>query len=152
MGLYPARARCCSRVSASMNASPSRRRAPRLRSAIGARLGLRGNPLGDVRTELVSGNADLLERVSVTNRDRAVLRRLTIDRDAERRAHLILPTIPPADRATVVVEHRERAAEIISDAVRHLGHAVLLHEREYARLDRRDGRREPQDRAALALA
>ena len=65
-------------------------------------------PLRDDRARRWSArDALLLQRVAVAHRHRAVLHRLAVDRDAERRADLVLPAIAPADRARLVVEHRE---------------------------------------------
>src|SRR5262245_23580607 len=46
--------------------------------------------LADVGLQLIGRDANLLQRVAITNRHRSVLRRLTIDRDAERRADFVL--------------------------------------------------------------
>src|SRR5690242_19109493 len=74
----------------------------------------------------------LLQCVAVTNRDRLVLRRLAVHRDAEGRADLVLPAIAAADGAGFVVEHRELLAQLVGELVCELGHAVLLHERKDA--------------------
>src|SRR2546430_8844071 len=54
--------------------------------------------------ELVGRDANLLECVPVAHRHGAVLRGLTADGDAERRAGLVLAAIAATDRAAVVVE------------------------------------------------
>src|SRR5438309_409917 len=89
-----------------------------------------------VRGELAGGDADLLQRVAITHGDRLVLCGLAVHSDAEGRSRLVLAAIAPADRAAVVVEHVEGAAQIVVDAARHLRHAVLVHQREYRRLER----------------
>src|SRR5690242_1858883 len=52
--------------------------------------------------DLVERDPLLLHRVAVTNGDRVVLQRVEVDGDAVRRADLVLPPVPPADRAGVV--------------------------------------------------
>src|SRR6266699_2184435 len=51
----------------------------------------------DVAHELGRGDAHLLQRIAVADRDRLILRRLAVDRDAEGSAGLILAAIAPAD-------------------------------------------------------
>src|SRR5437016_13632814 len=60
--------------------------------------------LREVFGQLVGGEANLFQRVPVTHRHGAVLRGLTVDSDAERRAGLVLAAIAATDRAAVVVE------------------------------------------------
>src|ERR1041385_2681562 len=54
--------------------------------------------------EPVGGEANLFEGVPIPHRHGTVLRGLTIDRDAVRRAGLVLAAIAAPDRAAVVVE------------------------------------------------
>src|SRR3989475_5958074 len=54
--------------------------------------------------QAVGSHPDLLQRIPVPHRDRAVLRGLAVDRDAERRSGLVLAAVAAADRAAVVVE------------------------------------------------
>src|SRR5438034_11841239 len=49
--------------------------------------------------ELVGRDANLLECVPIAHRHGAVLRGLTVDRDAERRAGLVLAAIAATDRS-----------------------------------------------------
>src|SRR6267154_1407284 len=105
----------------------------------------------DVAHELGRGEAHLLQRIAVADRDRLILRRLAVDRDTEGRAGLILAAIAPADRAAVVVEHVEVAAQVVEDLTGELRHAVLVHEREDGRFERRQRGRELQHDALLAL-
>src|SRR6185436_9537062 len=90
------------------------------------------------------------ERVAIADRDGLVLRGLAIDRDAERRAGLVLTTVTAADRSAVVVEHIEVLAQIVVNLVRELRHAVLVDEREDGRLERRDRRLEFENDARFA--
>src|SRR5215208_6398968 len=80
------------------------------------------NPLRDHLLHLRGGNALLLQGVAVADRDRTVLHRLTVDRDAEGRADLVLPSVAPADRAGLVVEHRQGAPQSLGELVGELRH------------------------------
>src|SRR6266702_812280 len=100
------------RSSGSRRSRRSRRGTRAARRARGARPspGSRRNalPLELVRQiphEPLRRDAVLLERVAVTNGDRAVLGGLAVDRDAERSAGLVLAPVAAADRAAVVVEN-----------------------------------------------
>src|SRR5690606_19314443 len=76
--------------------------------------------------QVVRANALLLERVAVPNGHRAILHRLPVDRDAPRRARLVLPAVAPADRARIVVERRNsRGAQCAVQFIAELGHAIL---------------------------
>src|SRR5436190_22223885 len=91
-----------------MNACPSWRRRSIERLAV-AVIDARHDPLGDP----VRGDAVLLERVAVTDRDSRILRRLSVNGDTVRSSDLILATVASADRAGLVVEHRESSAQIV---------------------------------------
>ena len=56
---------------------------------------------------IVGLHAPLFERIAVADRHGAVGERLAVDRDAERRADLVLTAIAAADRALLVVEDVE---------------------------------------------
>src|SRR6266581_9389428 len=60
--------------------------------------------LREVSGQLVGREANLFQRVPVAHRHGAVLRGLTVDGDAERRAGLVLAAVAATDRAAVVVE------------------------------------------------
>src|SRR5437667_11947461 len=81
--------------------------------------------------ELVGRDANLLECVPIAHRHGAVLRGLTVDRDAERRAGLVLAAIAATDRAAVVVEGVVVLPQIVEDAARQPGHPILVHQRKH---------------------
>ena len=109
------------------------------------------HPLADEIRHLVHRHPLLLHRVPVPDRHRPARDRLPVHRDAERRARLVHPAVAPADGAAVVVEGRESALEVVVERGGQLGHPVLLHQREDARLDRRHGRVEAQHHPGLPL-
>src|SRR3954467_6643944 len=120
-GLWPATARYCSRRSASMNASPSRRSSASVRSAMCVRPLLVGSDtLGDVAAEMVGGHADLLKCIAITDRHGTVLCGLPVDRDTERCSNLVLPAVAPSDRTAIIVEDRECAPQVVRDLLGHL--------------------------------
>src|SRR5262245_49960824 len=53
--------------------------------------------------ELADADARLRAAVALANRDAAGAQRVAVDGDAERRTGLVLPTIPSADSALLVV-------------------------------------------------
>ena len=61
-------------------------------------------PLLDFFYARFDGKADLLERVTVANRDRLVVERLAVDCNAVGRANFVLAAIAAADRPFFVVE------------------------------------------------
>ena len=71
------------------------------------------------------GNALLRQRVAVAQRHRAVLDALVVDRQAERRADLVLAAVALADRAALVVLGLHRRAQRAVDLARELRLAVL---------------------------
>src|SRR5579872_1126967 len=79
---------------------PTRRwsRSSRRPSAISAA----GEALGQVCVDLVQADPLLAHAVPVPDGDRVVVERVEVHRDAERRADLVLPPVPAADRAGVV--------------------------------------------------
>src|SRR5438309_2236085 len=87
--------------------------------------------LREVFGQPVGGEANLFQRVPVAHCHGAVLRGLTVDGDAERRAGLVLAAIAATDRAAVVVERVVVLPQIVEDAARQLGHPVLVHQREH---------------------
>src|SRR5438034_4293803 len=68
--------------------------------------------------ELVGRDANLLECVPIAHRHGAVLRGLTVDRDAERRACLVLAAIAATGRAAVGVERAVLLPQIVEAAAR----------------------------------
>src|SRR5215211_849546 len=100
---------------------------------------------------VIEANALLPHRVTVADGDRALGGGLAVHRDAERRAGLVHPTIPPSDGAAVVIKRGNVALEIVVEGGGQLGHAVLLDQREDPGLDRCHGRMEAQNHAGLAL-
>src|SRR5690606_33634403 len=101
------------------------------------------HPLPHVVHDPPRVHALLRQRVPVPHGHRPIFERLAVDRDRERRPRLVLPPVAPPDRAAVVEERREpRRPQRLMDPLRHLRHAVLLHEREHRRLDRRQAWRE----------
>ncbi len=133
---------------------PSARAVPSRRAAsLGCATGVHA-PL-DLLGEALDRQALLRERVALAQRHRPVLEALVVDGQAERRADLVLAAVALADRAAVVVldhAHARTAAQRAVDLARELGLAVLAHERQDRRLDRRQARVQSQDRAQLALA
>ncbi len=87
----------------------------------------------------------MIERVTVTNRHRAVLERLAIDRDAEGRAYFILAAITAPDRAFLVIKRRHVRLERFINLAGDFGHAVFFHQGEDGRLDRSQPRMELQE-------
>src|SRR5947207_13935613 len=90
-----------------MNASPSRR-SRSMESEVVFSIVIspsRRDSFADDATNLVGRDAFLLQCVTVANRDCAVLHRLAIDRDAERRSDLVLPPVTAADRPPFLVEY-----------------------------------------------
>src|SRR5918911_1628833 len=85
---------------------------------------LHGQPARQELREAVDRDALLLERVAVAQRDGAVLDRLVVDRDRERRADLVLAPVAPADRTAVVVLGLDVAAHVLVDGARELRVAV----------------------------
>src|SRR3954468_4417071 len=108
--------------------------------------------LGDHAAHSIRGDALLLQRVTVADRHRSILHRLAIDRDAERRTDFVLPAVPSADRARLVIEDREAGAQLLCELLRELRHAVLLHEWKDSRFDGCQRGREAQHSASLLLS
>src|SRR5262245_26415601 len=96
-----------------------------------------GDPLLQEGPDLGDRDALLLPRVSVSNRHALVPERLTVDREAVRRAGLVHPRVALADRLLHVELGDEPVAYLMIELLGGLGHAVLVHEREDPRLDRR---------------
>src|SRR4051812_16580356 len=91
---------------------------------------VRVQPALELGTELGDGDARLVERVAVAQRDRLVLERLVVDRDAARRADLVLAPVALADRAAGVELGGHQLAQVLVDPARELGLAVLVHQRQ----------------------
>src|SRR5690349_15698223 len=138
-----------------MNVSPSRRRRS-MESEVEFNTVIsppsRRESLGDHVAHCVGRDALLLERVAIPNRDRPILHRLPIDRNAIRRADLILTPVAPADRARLVVKHRKGAPQLFRQLLRKLRHSILLHEWENSGLDRRKRWSKTEHCPALLLA
>src|SRR5262245_26675631 len=112
----------------------------------------RAETLSDDRLHAFGGNPVLLQRVAIAYCHRSILHRLTIHGDAEWRADFVLAAIASADCARLVVEHWERLAQILRQLLGKLGHAVFLHQRKHAGLDRSERGREAEHRAAFGFA
>ena len=97
-------------------------------------------------------HAPLPQRIAVAERHGPVGERLAVDRDAIRRAGLVLAAIAAADGPFLVVEHVEVLFQFAINLLRHLRHAVLLHQRKHGRLDRREPRMKLHHHALLRLA
>src|SRR6266550_2151905 len=106
----------------------------------------------DVATNLVGRDAFLLQCVTVANRDCAVLHRLAIDRDAERRSDLVLPTVTAADRPRFVVEYWKGTSQLFRQLFGELWHTIFLDQGKDSSLYRRQRRRETEYRSAFLLA
>ena len=102
------------------------------------------------RDQLVGRHAVLRERVALAQRDGAVLDRLVVDRDGERRADLVLAPVALADVPAGVVLGAHVPAQLLVDLARALGVAVLAQQRQHRDLDRRHRRVQPQHGALLA--
>src|SRR4051812_23948586 len=90
---------------------------------------LRGLPAGlqpavELVGHLCDRQPDLLERVAVAQRDRVVLHRLVVDRDAPRRAYLVLAPVALADGAARVEFSGHPLAQLLVDRAGLLGLAV----------------------------
>src|SRR5947207_10233573 len=112
----------------------------------------RGDACLDDFADAIRRHPLLEQRISLAQRDGSVLHRLSVDGQAIGSADFILPPIPAADRARLVVEHGEARAQFFRQLFSELGHAVLLHEREYTRLDRRERWMQPEHGPPLVLA
>src|SRR2546426_1234799 len=97
--------------------------------------------------QAVGSHPDLLQRIPVPHRDRAVLRGLAVDRDAERRSGLVLAAVAAADRAAVVVERIAVRAHVVVDAAGPLRPAVLFYQWEERRPERGGGPAGAEDHA-----
>ena len=148
----PALRRCVIRPGTRTGRGGSRQSSRRRRQAsFGERQGAASRAPGAPASSSI-GDALLLQRVAVAHRDGAVLERLVVDGHAPRRADLVLAAVALADRAALVVlglHVRCAARRAISRA--DLGLAVLAHERQHGRLDRRQARVQLEHGARLAL-
>src|SRR5690242_19097712 len=120
-----------------MKRSPSRRRRSMESEVVFSTAISNPDSFRDHRAHAVGSDAFLLQRITIANRHGSILHRLAVHRDAERSADFILPTIAAANGTRLVVEHRERAAQLLRKLVSELRHAVLLHERENTGFHRR---------------
>src|SRR3954454_767770 len=124
--------------------------------ASGRRPGLRRGPgllqpPAQLVGQLGDRDADLLEGVAVTERDRVVVHRLVVDRYPPRGPDLVLAAVALADRAACVVLGRHQLPQLLVDLARLLRLSVLVDQRENRRLDRREPGVEPQHRALSTL-
>src|SRR5215207_3241386 len=126
---------------------------PRLRDAGARSTGPRssGKSLLEIRAQPVGSDPILFERVAVAHGHRAVLRRIAVHGNAEGGSHLVLPPVPLADAPRLVVVDGKVPPQLVRDPVRHLRLALLLSEREYRRLDRRERRMQTEHDAPLVL-
>src|SRR5437763_7101594 len=111
-----------------MNASPSRRSRSMESEVVFSTVisPSRRDSFADDATNLVGRDAFLLQCVTVANRDCAVLHRLAIDRDGERRSDLVLPTVTAADRPRFVVEYWKGTPQLFRQPFGELWHTILL--------------------------
>src|SRR5437762_995797 len=72
----------------------------------------RGQQLGQLGDAVVGLDSPLLQTVAIADRHAAVLQRLAVDRDAVRRADLVLPGITATDGAPFVVEDVESLLQV----------------------------------------
>ena len=82
--------------------------------------------LREVGVQLVERDALLRHGVAVAHRDGAVVERVEVDRDAERRADLVLTTVAAADRAGVVEVDRSSEPRRVSATSRASGDSCSL--------------------------
>src|SRR5436853_7142722 len=89
-----------------MNASPSRRSRLMESEVVFSTVisPSRRDSFGDDATTLVGRDAFLLQCVTVANRDCAVLHRLAIYRDAERRSGFVVSTLTAGDRPRFLLQ------------------------------------------------
>src|SRR5690606_24711373 len=64
------------------------------------------DPLAQIRRQLADGHPLLRARVALANRDGIARQRVAVDRDAVRRAGLVLAAVAAADRTLLIVEDR----------------------------------------------
>ena len=111
--------------------------------------------LGQPVLQFADGNADLLHRVAFADGNSVVRRGLVVadgrkvDRDAVRRADLVLAAIALADGAGVVVVQHEVAAQVLIDLSCGLGQ--LLAQRQDRSLVRGQRRMQVQNHAHVVL-
>src|SRR6266545_6072632 len=125
-----------------MNACPSCRTRSRERLAV-----VVIEPFQNPTCDLVRCDAILLQRVSVANGDSRILRGLAVNGYAKGRPHFVLPAIAPSDGPRLVVKDGKLFPQLSGELRRELRHAVLLDQREDARLDGRQRGVQPKDRA-----
>src|SRR5439155_12879188 len=130
-----------------MNACPSRRRrsSEKLVAVV-------IEAFGDPAPDLVRGNAILLQRIAVADRDSRILIRLAVNGYTKGRADFVLPAITAPDRAGFLVEHGKRFPQLVRQFRRELRHAILLHERKNPPLDGRESGPKLEDGACLLFA
>src|SRR5262245_26729749 len=81
--------------------------------------------------KLLDPDPFLLGRIALPNRDRAVVQGVEVDRDAVRRADLVLAAVAPADVAAgLVVLHPELTAQRGDDVLRGADELFLLGQRD----------------------
>src|SRR6202000_1078947 len=95
----------------------------------------RSKAFTNLRHTFIDLHAPLPQAVAVADGDGAVGERLTVDREAEGGADLVLPGVAAAHGALLVVEDVEVRLQVAIDLLGDLGHAVLLHQREDGCLD-----------------
>ena len=78
----------------------------------------RPEALREVGAQALERHALLAHRVAVAHGDGAVVERVEVDRDAERRADLVLAAVAAADRAGVVEVDVPLAAQVVGDLAR----------------------------------
>src|SRR6056297_4005396 len=91
-------------------------------------------PVGHGAHQLVDRDPHLLGGVAVAHGDGAVVERIEVDGDGERRADLVLTSIPLADVLGLVVVDHVPVREQRSDLVGERGERVLLRQRQHGHL------------------
>ncbi len=109
-------------------------------------------PTLDLLGETVDRQPLLSQRVTVAQRDRAVLEALVVNRKAERCSDFVLAAVTAADRAARVVLGVHPAPQLRVHLARELGLTVLADERQHRGLDGGEARVQPQHDPRLALA
>ena len=101
--------------------------------------------------QLVDRHAHLLGGVAIADRDGTVLERVEVDRDAQRRADLVLTAVALADRLRLVVVDHVAVGQRGVDLAGQRRQRVLLAQRQHRHLVRREARVQAQHGARLVV-
>src|SRR5699024_8378125 len=94
-------------------------------------------PLVEVTDQRVHADALLRHRVTLAGGHGAVLERVEVDSDAERRADLVLPPVTTADRARIVELDVPVPAQLGPDVAGDRGQVGVARQRQHRGLHRR---------------